>query len=244
MSEIDKLNKELDRLLNLTPADELSNPLDSVCYLSIEIGKGEKFRPLSSEDELELARRKGTLAQDMKSKYGNELFRASKCLEKQFQMADAEKLLEKLVIFDQNSKCFEGVAAEHLFHLGLNEERQGKLAEAENHYRKGIQETEQERQAREFEHEFPFGLPAKKKAFKQQAFINTDEELDDVPREMRKAENYAALARIAKRRGFDEEAIDLLKNAYIKDGTNAKFLQQAAEPKNFDELYFDWILYK
>jgi tetratricopeptide (TPR) repeat protein len=244
MSEINSLNKELDRLLKIAPAEELRNPLDSVCYLSIELKKGVYFQPLSSEDELELATRKGPSARDEKSKYGDDLFRASKCLEKQFQMPDAEKLLEKLVIFDQNSKCFEGVAAEHLFHLALNEERQGKLSEAEKHYLKGIEETAQEKRAREIENRFLFGQAGKRKSFREESFVNTDEEPDDIPKDMRKAENYAALARLARRHGFDEQATELLTNAYRKDGTNARYLQQVADPKNFDELYFDWILYK
>ncbi len=231
MSERD-IGKELDRLLNLTPAEEPRNPLDSVCRLSIEINKGVDFSPLTSDEELELAHRTGPDAQAAKSKYSNDLFRASRCMEKHYQIADAEKALEKLVIFDKNSKCFEGIAAEHLFHLAVTEERQGKLAEAEEHYRQGTQETQQEKQERLME--FPL---LTRKAIKQLEWI--EEALDDVPKDQRKAENFAALARIAKRRGFDDLSIDFLQRAYSKDSVNGKFLKQAADPINFELLYFD-----
>lgn len=231
MSEKD-IGKELDRLLNLTPAEEPRNPLDSVCRLSIEISKGVDFSPLTSDEELELAQRNGPEAQAAKAKYSNDLFRASRCMERNYQIADAEKALEKLVIFDNNSKCFEGIAEEHLFHLAVTEERQGKLDEAEEHYRKGTQETQQEKQERLME----FAMPLRK-SIKQLEWI--EEVLDDVPKDQRKAENFAALARIAKRRGFDQLSTELLHRAYSKDSTNGKFLQQAADPKNFELLYFD-----
>lgn len=221
MSESDKLlNRDLDRLLGTTPTEEPARP----------------FRPFLSEQELALARRQGPSAKAEKSKYGDDLYKTSKDLEKQFQIKEAENVLEKLVIFDENSNCFEGTAAEHLFHLALNEERQGKLAEAEFHYKKGIEETKQERRQRLAENDFP--IPRRQKGMPQQ----TDEdELDDVPRDMRKAENYAALARLANRRGFTQEASEFLRQAYIKDGSNAQYLKQAADPKNFNDLYFDWL---
>lgn len=241
MSEIGKeTDKELDRLLGLTQAEEPRTPNDTVCRLYIEISKGKTFRPLTSDEELELALKTGPAAQVEKTKYGEDLFKASKSLERHFQTADAEKALEKLVIFDQNSNCFVGVAAEHLFHLAINEEKQGKLNEAEAHFNKGVEETQEERRLRLEDTELPFRRGVK--GIKPDINSDTDT-LDDVPRDMRKAENYAALARLAKRRGFDQESAELLKRAYLKDGGNAKFLQQASDPQNFEQLYFDWTLY-
>ncbi len=236
MSEIGKVtDKELDRLLGITPVEEPRTPNDTVCFLDIEIDKTRIFRPLSTDDELKLALRKGPAAKAEQEQYSADLYKASKSLERNFQIKEAEKALEKLVIFDQYSDCFEGKAAEHLLRLAINEERQGKLSEAEFHFLKGTEETKQERKQRLEEEAFPFG-----RRVKGLQPENDEPTLDNVPRNMVKAENLAALARIAKRRGFDQQSAMFLHSAFLKDdSSNGRFLQDAADPKNFEQLYYD-----
>lgn len=240
MSEIDNaLKKELDRLLGLTPVQEPRTPEDSICSLSIEIDKRRIFQPLSTEEELALALKKGHAAKAEKAKYSEDLYKASRVLERQFRIPEAEKALEKLVIFDENADCFDGVAAEHLFQLGILEERQGKFDEAESHFKQGVAETKQERKERlEDDFEYQFQLKKRTKGIQPE----TDDQLFvDVPRNLRKAETYAALARLANRKGNDQEARELLIRAYNRvDGPDGEFLKKAADPKNFYQLYYEF----
>ena len=232
------MGKELDRLLGLTPAEEPSTPNDTVCRMPIEVGKGKYFTPLTSEQELELALRKEPSPQTEKAVYSTQLFKASISLEQNFQIADAEKALEKLVIFDENSNCFEGVAAEHLFHLAINEEKQGKFDEAEMHFCRGVEKIEAKQRSYIEDYETEF----KRQRMRQQPESDTTS-ADTVALDLHSAENYAALARLAKRKGLDEESKEYLRQAHRKDETNGSFLKRAADPANFDQLYADWTQY-